>query len=74
MTDKLLLETKAKICTHFENELSQFEIAKRFSISQSTVSKIIRRYLERKFYYLKHSSGRKKILNSVDLDFFIEGG
>lgn len=69
MTEKLLPETKAEICTHFEHGLSQMDIAKKYNISKSTVSKTLKRYREREVYCRKHGPGRKKKLNSAELTF-----
>jgi transposase len=69
MTEKLLPETKAEIYTHSEHGMSQFEISKMYYISQSTVSKTIKKYKHRGDYSRKPGSGRKKVLSSSDLDF-----
>lgn len=69
MFDKLLPETKAEICTHFEHGLTQKEIAIKFNISQSTVSKTIKNHRIRGFYARKKGSGRKKILSVQDMKF-----
>jgi len=69
MTYKLLPEIKAKICTHFEHGMTQVEISELCQVSQSTVSKTIKRYFNRGVFSRKPGSGRKKRLSLVDLKY-----
>ena len=53
MVEKLSIETKAEICTHFKNRRSQVEIAKTYGVSQSTESKTTKKNKKRKTYARK---------------------
>ena len=69
MVSKLKPETKAEIVIHFEHEMTQKEISELIKVSQSTVSKTIKRFNKRCVFTQKLESGRKKSLSSSDLEY-----
>jgi transposase len=69
MPQQVSLEHKAEIVVYYKTGSTQSELAKKYSISQSCVSKIVKRHAERGSSKRKVGSGRNPLLSEAKLKY-----